>query len=232
MHPMLKYVLAAAAALVVAVGAYQLLPGQSGFGGTPTPSPSPAASIPVHDGPGALAPGTWAMDVGPVRAIFDIPTVGWQENVVPDVIWHAGSEGRFAFHLVDNLYAGPCDDSAFRDPPVGPTVDDLATALSSLPGVPAAEPTDVTFGGHPAKHIEISLPATDQPCGPESTPVLWEVALIREATPLESGAVTRFWIVDVDGTRVVVTAVVRDALQPVYRNQLQAILDSIRLEKR
>ena len=233
MNPALKYVLAAAAVLVVAIGGYQILPGLVGPGDSqPTPSVSPAASIPVWDGPGALARGTWAMDVGPVRAFFDIPIVGWQENIVPDVIWQSGSDGRFGFHVVDNLYASPCDDSAFRDPPVGPSVDDLATALSTLPGIPALGPTEVTFGGHAGKRVEISLPADDEPCGPESSAVLWEVASIREAEPLESGAVTRFWIVDVDGTRVVVFAVVRDALQPVYRNQMQEILDSIRLESR
>ena len=42
---------------------------------------------------------------------------------------------------------------------MGPTVDDLATALSQLaPFEVTAPPTDVTLFGYPGKHLELTVP--------------------------------------------------------------------------
>jgi hypothetical protein len=97
------------------------------------------------------------MDIGSIRVSFEIPS-GWQENIVPDVIWLANSDARFGFGLVDNLYAGPCDSSALMEPPVGPAVDDLATALASLPGIEATGPTDVVIGGFDGQLVSSTSP--------------------------------------------------------------------------
>ena len=43
---------------------------------------------------------------------------------------------------------------------MGPTVDDLAAALSQLaPFEVTAPPTDVTLFGYPGKHLELTVPA-------------------------------------------------------------------------
>ena len=53
------------------------------------------------------------------------------------------------FWSVRNLYADPLNAAGGTlDPPVGPTVDDLAEALASHPGWTATAPTDVTVDGH------------------------------------------------------------------------------------
>ena len=50
---------------------------------------------------------------------------------------------------VTNLATDGCLDPTPLDPPVGPTVDDLATALSQLaPFEVTAPPTDVTLVGY------------------------------------------------------------------------------------
>jgi hypothetical protein len=230
MHPAYRFAIAAAAVLVIAVVAYQLAPFIGvGRPGRPTPSPSPVPSQPVWDGPGTLDAGTWAMDVGSVRITFDIPAARWQENVVPDVIWQSGSEGRFGFDLVDNVFVDPCDPAAEQEPPIGPTVDALADALTNLAGIDATGPTDVTLGGYTGKLVEIDLAASARPCG-EDDILLWAIPEISQAHPLETGAVSRFWILDVEGTRLVVFAVERDNFPTTLRTELQQILDSIRLE--
>ena len=45
------------------------------------------------------------------------------------------------------------------DPPVGPTVDDLATALVEQPEQHASSLSDVTVGGYAGKKVELSHPA-------------------------------------------------------------------------
>jgi hypothetical protein len=238
MNNVARLAIAAAVVVVVAIAGYNLLPGSSGPGGTdpsptaspslaPSATPTPVGTTRVHDGPGLLDPGRWAMDIGTIRVSFEVTGV-WQENVVPDMIWQQDSNGRFGFGLVDNLYAGPCDSSALMEPPVGPAVDDLATALASLPGIEATGPTDVVMGGFDGKLVEFNLTEADSPC--EDGIVLWPMASILGATPLETNARTRLWILDVDGSRLVVTAIERAALGPTHRAQLQQIIDSIEIQ--
>ena len=59
-----------------------------------------------------------------------------------------------------NLTADPCHwrSGGELDPPVGPTADDLATALVEQAAGNASAPTDVTVGGYPGKRVELSLP--------------------------------------------------------------------------
>ena len=61
---------------------------------------------------------------------------------------------------MSNLVTDGCRDHAPLDPPVGPTVDDLAIALSQLaPFEVTAPPTDVTVQGHKGKHLKLTVPA-------------------------------------------------------------------------
>ena len=60
---------------------------------------------------------------------------------------------------VSNLVTDGCRDHTALDPPVGPTVDDLAIALSQLaPFEVTAPPTDVTLLGYQGKHLELTVP--------------------------------------------------------------------------
>lgn len=217
-----KFGLAAAAVLALAFAA---------FGGRPTPAPTPAPtptpgpSDRLVETEGPLAPGAWAFDVESVRVVFDLPATGWQKNAVPNAIWTGGSMGRITFDVVENLFADPCSPTLLRDPPVGPTVDALASALSSLPGVDAGQPIDTSLGGFNGKLVEIVLAASDRPCA-DLQASLWPLDT-GEPVPLESGSRVRHWILDVEGTRLVVSAVERDGLPQVMRNELQAIVDSI-----
>ncbi len=64
-------------------------------------------------------------------------------------------------HLIGNVYTDGCHwRGTALDPPVGPSVDDLATALVTQGGPGTAAPTDVTIGGHPGKKVELSIPAS------------------------------------------------------------------------
>ena len=74
-----------------------------------------------------------------------------------------GGPGEIAFGnwITDNVYTDPCRwQGSLLIPSVGPTVDDLATALVAQKAWNATPPTDVTLGGYPAKRVERnSIPA-------------------------------------------------------------------------
>ena len=62
--------------------------------------------------------------------------------------------------IIANVYTDPCQwQGSLLSPAIGPTVDDLASALVAQKGRNATAPTDVTLGGYPAKRIEWSIPA-------------------------------------------------------------------------
>ena len=58
-----------------------------------------------------------------------------------------------------NLVRHGCRDHSWADPPVGPSVDDLAAALADLaPFRVTSPPKDVTIYGYSGKHLELTVP--------------------------------------------------------------------------
>ena len=45
------------------------------------------------------------------------------------------------------------------EPPVGPTVDDLADAMAKQPMRDGTTPTEVTIDGYAGKYLELTIPA-------------------------------------------------------------------------
>ena len=178
MNSALKLAIAAAAVVVVAIVGINLLPRSGGVGvpgpsptSSPTPSPtsSPTSEANLNFAGGDFVAGTtYAIEdpfsVALPRMTFTMPAPGWY---APLEAWRIGKNvtgGSDLFDLyvtpliVGNIYTGGCHWRGTElDPPVGPTVDDLATALSALDG--ASPPTSVTVGGHPGKKVELSIPA-------------------------------------------------------------------------
>jgi hypothetical protein len=117
---------------------------------------------------------------------------------------------------------------------VGPTVAELAAALAGAPGFEATQPTDVSVDGVDGEYVELTGPL---PSCVESEPELW-------LTPDGScrcmeGVVerNRFWIVEVDGTRLVIDALHRPTSEGTGGTpeadlaELQGIIDSIRISR-
>ena len=99
------------------------------------------------------------------------------------------------------------------DPAVGPTVDDLATALVAQKGRNATAPTDVTFGGYPAKRVELSIPADLDPATCDGSVIrTWvgpgeDSALVgddSEDLGMHPGQLNVVYIVDINGERLVI----------------------------
>ena len=82
---------------------------------------------------------------------------------------------------VANVFADPCR-ARLADPPVGPTVDDLVSALADLPG-DATTAIDVVIDGFDGKQIEFTLPDYTQ--DPDCVPFyLWRYERQRCPVPV------------------------------------------------
>jgi hypothetical protein len=147
----------------------------------------------------------------------------------------ADSAAGLLFDEITNIYTDGCQWVRV-DPPVGPTVDDLAQAWANVPDLAATAPTDVTVDGYAGKQIEFTVPDyTDDGCRGIS-PTQHRFALWLSPGDAAPG----FWaqgpnqhtqqrIIDVDGTRLVITALYLPSASPQDRADLDNALASIQI---
>jgi hypothetical protein len=242
-----KLALAAAAVVVAAFLGIRFLglgPNVGGPEATPTPTPTDVAL--QFPQPTALAPGTYYWGGGPdsARFTFTIPD-GWTNR--NDIIRKdRGEPGEVALGLwiPANTYVDPCHwQTSLLDPPVGPTVEDLATALTDQVGRNASAPTDVVVGGYPATKIELSVPADldISTCDNgfyrdwlgegelhSQDPIIDLVD--RTQLLFRSGQVNVVYILDVEGTRWVINTWHMPDASEANLAELEAILASVRIE--
>ena len=194
----------------------------------------------------ALEPGTYFIDpdsdpATPLRVVYEVPVEGWSQ-------WFGAlkfaENGHVMINIttVVNLVRDGCRDHSWADPPVGPSVDDLAVALADLaPFRVTSGPKDVTMYGYRGKNLELNAPNLqfegDAFTGCVDGSLSSWVAPIDVAEG-ERGAfhgynaepVEEFWILDVDGTRLVIEANWSSASLPADVAEMRAILGSIRVE--
>ena len=225
---------------------------------SPTPAPSPTKDPNLNFTGSYAAGATYVIDnvCQPAmsasahcvagRMTFTIPATGWY---APLEAWRIGKnipgEGSDLFDLyvtplvAGNIYTGGCQWRGTElDPPVGPTVDDLATALSALAG--ASPPASVTVGGHPGKKVELSTPAdldvatTCDRDGGGSDGIFGRIVFERgfAAAPYTHGMGQHqtIYIIDVDGTRQVIDAMYLPGASAADRAEQDEIIASIRFE--
>ena len=83
-----------------------------------------------------LEPGTYAIDPDldpstPLRVTWEIPAGGWKSWIGAGKFSDAGWVS-VSITTVSNLVTHGCRDHSWADPPVGPSVEDLATSLADL----------------------------------------------------------------------------------------------------
>ena len=237
MNTTVRLVLAAAAVVVVALIGYQLLiaPNVSGPPDEtpgPTPVSNPSISTPVSlQGTTNLEPGTYATGSWfPVQFAFTITdqweTWGTEGHIVR--IWKPCKAGEcegfsriLTFELVEKTFADPCQ--AVLGPLLGDGVDELVSALTTLDGFSAGPVTDVSVDGYPGKSFELEYVGPAPASCVDGGTWQW-VSSARVNWGPE--ARQRLVIVDVDGIRLVIGAV----LYAGDHAETDAIIDSIQFE--
>jgi hypothetical protein len=190
---------------------------------SPTPTVQDIMELPYFS---PLEPGTYFIDPDldpstPLRVVYEVPFEGWS-------MWIGAAKSSDDGHVgvsittVTNLVRHGCRDHSWADPPVGPSVDDLAAALADLaPFRVTSPPKDVTIYGYSGKHLELTVP--DLPVEGEGDDrrftecvggnlKSWVAAI--DTTPGdafygyngEPGRTEEFWILDIEGTRLMIEA--------------------------
>lgn len=227
--------LAAAVVVLVAVVAIGLWPGNDGEGETgivalsaATESSSPAAAPTSKPGPirRELEPG-WA----PVRIGLTVPADWWSTDFGTTVYKEDADPGRrnaptLTVHRVARIATDICDPTEGLVE-VGPTVEDLTTALVNQAGPQRAGPTDVMLGGYPAKRFVLTIPGS---CPVPEGYWIWANAIGAFGFRILDGGTGTIYVVDVNGDRLVITSQygARTPAQDVA--ELDAIIASIDIE--
>jgi hypothetical protein len=190
--------------------------------------------------PEVLEPGTYRLDRFPVDLAFDIPAgdpPGWHAGkAMADtaiVLWYTPPEITygFAFWNVGNVHVDPCDPAAGElEPSIGPSVDDLVAALSTLQGLQATAPADVTVGAFGGKEIELTTLEFGDDCPQVIAFRASDDAVDRALVNPLAGETFRVRILDVGGVRIVLYTMEPATRDAAVEAELQQILDSIRIE--
>jgi hypothetical protein len=219
MNNAVRIALAAAAVVIIAfLGLRYLAPADVGGPNDPTPTPTPTRLVTPTPSPaavqslppeGELEAGTYAIHVpdSPVIAEVTIGT-GWASGG-----WYVMNPPVFSqsvsFWTVGNVYGDACDlEGSLPDPAVGPTVDDLVSALDDQANTDMSAPIDVIIGGYSGKRLQMTVPETID-CNPPL--VMWVDANGNEGRSIERPFGDTVWILDVEGQRVVIVGNATDA---------------------
>ena len=198
------------------------------------PDPAPRSVTDMVGVEAPLEPGSYSMalwgesrQTGPLpRAILQVPE-GYFSN--GGYVVDAGGPGELdqygevmVWH-VDQVPTDPCRPATTTD--VGPTVDDLAQALVQQRG-PSTRPRPVELAGHRGLRLEVSIsPDMTLAQCPDGQYSLWK-DLEQGPTDLAN----HLWILDVDGTRLVVVVTEFPDQPDGQLEELIAIAESIRFE--
>jgi hypothetical protein len=199
---------------------------------------------------GPIEPGTYFIDPDgdvstPLRVVYEVPADGWSMWIGAVKFSDVGA-AVVSITTVSNLVTDGCRDHSWADPPVGPSVDDLAAALAELAPFEVTSPAaDVTIYGYSGKHMEWTVPAipvdaegehghfTGCVDGDLKSWVAWfdltepEDAFYGYTGP---GYREEFWILDVEGTRLMIAAETSPGSTPEDVAERDSILDSIQIE--
>jgi hypothetical protein len=202
----LGLVLTAAVVVALVLGISLLSAPRVGDHREATPTPRPSAS-PISV-PGA----SWPLDAGiysllsfPLEITFKVPA-GWHscsDSYLEQSVCYTPTDFAFdtrvSFLIVGNVVADPCSPGEEPlEPRVGPSVDDLVAAISSLEGFEASVPVDLTVDGYQGKRFTLTTPQ-DPGCELNT----W--ATEDRTNSVSPGEVNLLHILDVNGTRLVIT---------------------------
>jgi hypothetical protein len=198
-----------------------------------------------------LEPGTYFIDPDrdpstPLRVVYEVPFEGWSMRIGAAKFADDGHVG-VSITTVTNLVRHGCRDHSWAEPPVGQSVDDLATALADLaPFRVTSPPKDVTIYGYSGKHLELTVPDMpfevrgDETLYTECTGFGWHSRyLMSWIAPRLTyafygytgpGYTEEFWILDVEGTRLVIVAERSPGSPRKDLAEQRAILESIQIE--
>ena len=199
--------------------------------GTSVSSPAPTLSSSPSTLPSSDAE---LKSLGPVsgatyRITMDLLD-GYEAAEGEPVFGTDGGQGISAW-TVGNVYAEPCHSAGtLLDPPIDASVGGLVAGLASQKYRHASAATDVSLDGFTGKYMELTVPAGIDLADCDHGQFRTWVDPILGARWLEPGQRDLLWIVDVDGTRLVIDAALGPETTQHDRADRIQMVESIRIE--
>jgi hypothetical protein len=250
--------LAAAAVVVIAIIAINLLPGTPPPGDEPSAEPSEAAQSAEPSTWTGLAEGPFVVTGtdDPVQVTLDIASPGWSHAPEFDLVgkdddgldppesvgaallawtWPAGT--------VFNVYADACLWRTTIPTTAATTPDQLAAPLAAQAKVDATAPEDVTVGGYAGKAMTLTVPMSyyiDENATREEEfadcdeGIFGFYAAEVETEPSRNaqgpGQIDELWILDVDGATVILDATYGPEAPANLIEEMRAMVESATFE--
>lgn len=168
-------------------------------------------------------------------AVVDVPA-GYENFGFFALIGGALESGEEPFYAVDywtvyGVFKDPCAYGLEAAPEIGGTVQDLAAALGAQERSEVSEPVSVSLGDHDGLYLELRVPSglDIETCDEPGRYFVWQGKPGDAHHQLnEAGALERIWILDVEGQRVVLTAISTPGVPEEKVEELEAIVESAR----
>lgn len=235
----------AAVAVVGLILGSQLLgePGRN-TGGAPTATVSPSAAAPTSSLEVGLPKGPFALPAGQGEpsTTVTIPASSWVFEPEVDGLfkgdeaanlpeagilfwsWKAGTE----FYV----YGDPCRWPSTKPRTPATTVDEIATALAGQASRGTSEPVDVTVGGYDGKAITLHVPEDASPDDCEGGDFATYGTQADDLARYQQGPgqIDDLWILDVDGSTVIIDAMYRPDSRLDLVDEMRTIAESATFE--
>ena len=192
---------------------------------------------PLEETADTIEPTIDATIAGDARLTFTLPD-GWENNgwyvATSNTEPGTGDPGAgVIFFPVANIFTDPCQWVEV-DPPPGPTVDDLAAAYADVPVLNPTAATDVTVDGFHGKQIEFTVPDfNEDECRDGRYGIFQEPGWAGRGPNYWAQApqqYLRLWILDINGTRLVIAATSYPDTSQQDRDDLDTLLNSIQID--
>ena len=236
---------AAAAIVVLGVGAIAFAVSNTtaddpdGVPQAPAPTAAPTTAAPTTTVAPRIVTGPVPGTDPDLMVTYTLPE-GWVDDLSAGYMASSGS-AMVNFWDVVNVYADGCEHTLL-DPPLGPTVDDLANVWATLPGFTATTPVDIVVDGYAGKRVDYTVPDYATVVDPnaarhnadcaENTFALWTErygGLGPNFWAQVPGQQNRQWIIDVDGTRLVINEWSDPGTTPEQLADMDQFLASIQI---
>ena len=188
-----------------------------------------------------LNAGSYSLSGFPVGITFEVPAfeppAEWfscSPSPVEQGVCHVSNPDEdipaaVTFQIVDNVRTPPCSDqetAELLDPPVGPSVDDLVTAIYNLEGYEASSHElfrqEVTVSGFRGTQFTLWAPGT------EGCTAKWATA--ERTTGMVPNEINEVYILDVDGVRVVITVAYHHGTPSAAAAAALGIIESVQIQ--
>jgi len=224
-------------ALALAVLLTVLTGCEGGASDEPHPSAiSTTASGTIPTGTASIEPGAHR----PERSSWSVADFavtlpdGWTVQEGHTYLKHSDADDELGIqaYVVDEVFTDSCQGGEVME--VGPTALDLAAALLTQRGPAKAHgPSGLTLGGAPALYLYYKLPKNLDltTCTLEEDGLrIWHSSSVDRTFVLPPGVYAWVYILEVDGERQVFVAHFTEETSRKDVRELQAVLDSIRIE--